>query len=122
MENNRSIIATQRQFRLKYPNYPVPHSTTIYSLHANFRQHGTTADRPRSGRQPNVENLNLEQNSVAESPETSIRRRASQLNISARSLRRILKTNLRIFQYRIQLVHKLLPREHNQRVCTVMQS
>lgn len=119
IENNRSIIATQRKLRQKYPNRPVPHKTTIYRLHANFRQYGTTADRPRSGRQRtsrNAENVSLVRDSVAESPETSSRRRGSQLHISARSLRRILKTDLKMFPYKIQLAQKLLPRDPDQRV------
>ncbi|KAK9753470.1 Helix-turn-helix domain (DUF4817) [Popillia japonica] len=95
IENNRpSIIATQRKFRQKYPNRPVPHKKTIYRLHLNFRQYGTTADRPRSGRQRtsrnarqygttadrprsgrqrtsrNAENVALVRDSVVESPET----------------------------------------------------
>ncbi|KAF7283068.1 hypothetical protein GWI33_001476 [Rhynchophorus ferrugineus] len=41
-ENNRSIIATQWELCQKYPNRPVPHKTTVYRLHANFRQYGRT--------------------------------------------------------------------------------
>ncbi|KAF7266849.1 hypothetical protein GWI33_019874 [Rhynchophorus ferrugineus] len=96
IENNRSIIATQRKLRQKYPNRPVPHKTPIYCLHC-----GTTADKPRSGSQRtshNAENLALGRDSVAESPETSIRRRSSQLHISAR--RRMLK-NEKMFSYKI---------------------
>ncbi|KAF7272898.1 hypothetical protein GWI33_014375 [Rhynchophorus ferrugineus] len=51
IENNRYIIATQRKLRQKYPNRPMPHKTTIYRLHANFRHYGTTANRPGSERQ-----------------------------------------------------------------------
>ncbi|KAF7273819.1 hypothetical protein GWI33_013493 [Rhynchophorus ferrugineus] len=63
-----------------------------------------TADRPSSGRQwtsRNAANVALVRDSVAESPETSIRRRSSQLHISPRSLRRILKTNLEMFPYKM---------------------
>ncbi|KAF7287054.1 hypothetical protein GWI33_002436 [Rhynchophorus ferrugineus] len=77
IENNRSIFATQRK---------LPHKTTIYRLHANFQQYGTTADRPRSGRQGtsrNAGNVALVRDNVSESLETSIRRRGSQLHISA---------------------------------------
>ncbi|KAF7262824.1 hypothetical protein GWI33_004010 [Rhynchophorus ferrugineus] len=102
IENNRSIIATQEKLRQKYPNC----------------QYGTTADRPRSGRQRtshNAEYMALVCDSVAEFPETSIRRSRSQLPISTRSLRRILKTDLKMFPYKIQLVQKLLPRDTDQR-------
>ncbi|KAF7262789.1 hypothetical protein GWI33_004119 [Rhynchophorus ferrugineus] len=51
IENNHSIIVTRRKLHQKYPNHPVPHKTTIYRLHANIQQYGTTADNPRSGRQ-----------------------------------------------------------------------
>lgn len=56
------------------------------------------------------------QSPEVQSPETSIRRRGSQLHISARNLRRILKTDLKMFPYKIQLVQKLLPRDPEQRV------
>ncbi|CAB4054086.1 unnamed protein product [Lepeophtheirus salmonis] len=80
-----------------------------------FRQYGTTADKPHSGRQRtsrNAENVVLVRGSVAESPETSIRRCVSQLHISARNFEKGFKT----FPYKIQLVHKLLLRDHDQRV------
>ncbi|KAF7278808.1 hypothetical protein GWI33_007959 [Rhynchophorus ferrugineus] len=104
IENNRSIIDTQRKLRQKYPNRSVPDKRTIYRLYANFRQYGTTADRPRSGRQQmfhNAKNVALVHDSVSEFPQTSVRRRDSQLHISARSLIRILKTHLKMFAYKI---------------------
>ncbi|KAF7269127.1 hypothetical protein GWI33_017817 [Rhynchophorus ferrugineus] len=115
IENDRSIIATQRKLRQKYPNRPVSHKTVIYRLHSNFRQYGTTADRPRSGRQRtsrNAENVTLACDSVAESPETSPWRPGFQLHISASSLRRVLKTDLKMFPYKIQLAK----RDPDQRV------
>ncbi|KAF7277693.1 hypothetical protein GWI33_009304 [Rhynchophorus ferrugineus] len=81
IENNRSIIATQRKLHQKYFKRPVPHKTTIYSLHANFPQYDTTAGRLHSRRQqtsPNAENVALVRDSVAESPETLTGRRGSQ--------------------------------------------
>ncbi|CAB4062905.1 unnamed protein product [Lepeophtheirus salmonis] len=106
------LTKTSWKFRQKYPNRPVPHKTTIYRLHAN-------ADRPHSVRQGtscNADNVTLVPDSVVESKETSIRRRTSQLHISASSLRRILRTDLKLFSYNIQLVHRLLPSDHDQRV------
>ncbi|KAF7263645.1 hypothetical protein GWI33_001364 [Rhynchophorus ferrugineus] len=60
-----------------------PKDRTEIRLHANFQQYGTTADRSCSGRQQTsriVENVALVRDSVAESPETSIQRRGSQLH------------------------------------------
>ncbi|KAF7272302.1 hypothetical protein GWI33_014904 [Rhynchophorus ferrugineus] len=106
--NNRSVIAIQRKLRQKYLNRPVPHKTIAYRLHANFGQYGTTPDRIRPERQRtsrNAENMALV---------WSIRRRGSQLHTSARSLRQILKTNLKMFPYKTQLVQKLLSRDPDQ--------
>ncbi|KAF7268445.1 hypothetical protein GWI33_018454 [Rhynchophorus ferrugineus] len=63
-----------------------------------------------------AENVALVCDSVAEFPETSIQRHCSQLHISTRSLRRILKIDLKIFPYKIQLVQKLLPEDFDLRI------
>lgn len=57
----------------------------------------------------NVLSIDLVRTDVEDHPETSVRRRASQFQMSVRSLRRILKIDLSLFPYKVQLVQKLLP-------------
>ena len=74
-----------------------------------FRQQGSVSDLPRTGRRRSVrtaENVALVENSIVENPDTSIRRRATQIGMSRRSLQRILR-ELHFFPYKIQMVEAL---------------
>lgn len=114
IENHRSIINTQRAYRRFYGVRTAPTGPTIRSLVNNFAEYGTVGDsrrtgRPRTGR--SAENIDAVRQSVEENPETSTRRRSSQLQLSDRTLRRILKHDLHLFPYKIQLVQKLNPED-----------
>ena len=119
IQKNKSVVLTQREYRKRHRNQSAPDKKTIHALSNRFEQYGTTLDSHHSGRPRTArseENIARVRESVAESPKTSTRRRAQQLNISQRSLRRILKKDLHLFPYKIQLVQKLLSRDHNQRL------
>jgi hypothetical protein len=93
IENNRSVVLTQRVFHRRYPDQSVPTGQTIRRIATRFQEHGTTSDARntielRAVR--NSETIARVRDSVAEEPETSTRRRATQLHISRRSLQRIL--------------------------------
>ena len=112
-------MLTQREYRKRHRNQSAPDKKTIHALSNRFEQYGTTLDshhlgRPRTAR--SEENIARVRECVAESPKTLTRRRAQELNISQRSLQRILKKDLHLFLYKIQLVQKLLPRDNNQRL------
>lgn len=119
IQQNESIVLTQREYKKRHKNNPVPDKKTIRVLASKFKLNGTTFNCHRSGRPRTArseENITRVSQSVVESPQTSIRRRGQQLNISSRSLQRILKKNLHLFPYKILLVQKLLLRDHNQRL------
>ena len=118
-KNNSSIILTQIEFRRRYRNQKAPTAQTIRRLASRFEQSGTTIDarrpvRPRSSR--TADNIDLVRESVAENPEISTRRRSAQLKLSRRSLQRILVQDLNLFPYKMQLVHKLQPRDNEKRL------
>ena len=116
IQKNKSVV-TQREYRKRHRNQSAPDKKTIHALSNRFEQYGTTLGSHHSGRPRTARSEeNIARESVAESPKTSTRRRAQQLNIFQRSLRRILKKDLHLFPYKIQLVQKLLPRDHNQRL------
>ena len=69
--------------------------------------------RPRTGR--SKVNIAAVSASVNESPSTSIRHRAQQLNISRCSVQRILTKDLHLHAYKIQLTQELHPEDHAQR-------
>ena len=119
IQKNKSVVLTQREYRKRHRNQSAPDKKTINALSNRFEQYGTTLDSHHSGRprtDRSEENIARVRESVAESPKTSTRRRVQHLNISQLSLRRILKKDLHLFPYKIQLVQKLLPRNHNQRL------
>ena len=94
IQKNKSVVLTQREYRKRHRNQSGPDKKTIHALSNRFEQYGTTLDSHHSGRPRTArseENIARVRESVTESPKTSTRRRPQQLNISQRSLRRILK-------------------------------
>jgi hypothetical protein len=70
--------------------------------------------RPRSARKE--ENIERVRASIEDEPQTFTRRRSRELGLSRTSLRRILTKDLKMFPYKIQLVQKLKPTDHPQRL------
>jgi len=118
-EHHRSIIQTQRAYRRHFNMLNPPSESMIRRLVARFQEQGSVRDLPRSGRPcsvTNEENIQRVQESVEENPETSTRRRSAELQMSRRSLRRILRKNLHMFPYKVQLVQELKPGDSQQRI------
>lgn len=115
---NRSVIATQRAYRKKYRGRAAPKSDTIRRLASNFETYGSVANRqghrPRPRR--SKENIRAVERSVTENPNVSYRRRSQQLKISGTSLRRILKDDLHMFPFKVQLTQRLLDTDNSRRV------
>ena len=110
-ENHCSIILTQKAYRRHYNVRQAPNQSTIDRLVKRFRQQGSVSDLPQTGRQRSVrtaENVSLVEDSIAENPDTSTRRRATQIGMSRRLLQRILR-ELHLFPYQIQMVQALQP-------------
>lgn len=119
LRNNSSVVLAQREFRRRFPGRPTPTAQTLRRLATNLEEYGTTRDvaksgRPRSAR--SAENIAAVAEDVEVSPETSTRRRATQLGLSRRSLQRILVKDLNMFPYKVQSVHQLLPADRQTRV------
>lgn len=117
-ENGRSITNTIRRLRVVFHQNHIPSNTAIRNLMAKFERTGSVLDvksplRPRNVR--SVENIAMVNESVTESPKTSIRHRSQQLAISRSSLQRILTNDLRLHAYKIQLTQELKPRDHHHR-------
>ncbi|CAB3228014.1 unnamed protein product [Arctia plantaginis] len=83
--NNSSVVLAQREFRRRFPGRPAPTAQTLRRLATNLEEYGTTRDVAKSGRPRSprsAENIAAVAEDVELSPETSTRRRASQLAIS----------------------------------------
>lgn len=112
IENQNSIISTQRKFRAKFPERTAPTASTIRALYAKFKsgvglgnvRRGTIQRRARSST-----NITIAQDLLAESPNVSTSRHAQTLGISRSSMRRILRLDLGLSPQKIQMEQQLKP-------------
>ena len=102
----QSLSKMQLAFRKHYGVRSAPARSTILRLVKKFRSEGTVCDRPKAGRVRSVRTQELVarvQQSVVNSPKMSTCRCSQQLDISERTLRRVLKADLKLFPYKIQV-------------------
>ena len=119
IECGESIVGCQRKFRLHFGVTTGPARSTIQALIKKWRLYGSVRDQVSTGRPASsrtTANLRRVKASVRRKPKLSIRRRSSELNIPATSLHRILRKNLGLFPYKIQVVQELKARDHEQRL------
>ena len=117
----KSVTKTRRLFCNWYsvPMRKAPTATTIRTLADKFRTVGSVADKVRTGRLKTVrtaENIERVRLSVLQSPKTSSRRRSKQLGLSDTSLRTILKDDLNLYPYKIQIRQLLSDVDRESRV------
>lgn len=121
-ESGRSFIATQRAFRLHFNiprRDPVPHRNVIAAWVRALEETGSTTrprgmGRPKTVRTP--ENVATVRAAVEQSPTRSARKHATALNMSNRSLRRILHQDLTFHPYKMMIVQELMPPDFQNRV------
>ena len=110
--SERSVAKTQRAFCAIYSvrSDCAPARSTILRLVKKFRNEGSVCDKPHSGR-PKIARsqkvIETVRDSVLNSPKTSTRRHSQQLDISVTTLRRVLKADLKLFPYKIQVKQAL---------------
>ena len=120
--NNDSVIQVQRLFRQHFNidrHGSVPKRDTILRWVHAFRTTGSVMKKkpsglPRSVRTP--ENIERVREAVTTSPQRSARRQAAALQISDRSVRRILHQELKFHPYKLMVVQQLQPRDYHQRL------
>lgn len=118
LENGRSIVLAQRAYRRKYRGRKVPSDNTIRNVTKNFEESGSVANHQRVSVRKRRSNEIVEtvKQSVLRSPNLSYRHRAQQLNIKGTTLRRILKEDLHMFPYKVQITQRLLPTDEPRRL------
>lgn len=112
-ENGRSYIATRRLFCSEYGLQQIrkaPSANLIKIWVTRFEETGSTfkpraKGRPRTSR--NEENVERVKHSVRKHPQMSTRKRSSTLDVSRRSLQRILNLDLKLHPFKIQVIQKL---------------
>lgn len=105
-----SVIAVQRCFRRQFNVRQYPQHKTILSWIRKWRELGSIVNKKSSGRPRSACNdLNEERvrNAITASPTRSIVQHAAVLNLSDRSMRRILKKKkMKFHPYKIALVQE----------------
>jgi len=107
LKNNENLAATLRKIYTKYGRNSVLTSSTVKRLIEKFREVGSVGDAKHTGRpKTSCSNVNVEavRESVAENPQTPIRRRGQELQIKRSSLQRVLIKDMCLHAYKIQLV------------------
>lgn len=117
-QNRCSVRGTIRALRDFYPTHNCPAESTIRRLVAKFESTGSINNQPTSIRHINarsIENIAAMRDSVWENPKQSISRRSQELGLSATSTWQILRRDLGLHPYKIQLTQELKVNDHTQR-------
>lgn len=119
-QNNCSVVQTQRSFAAMSNRIQrKPSNKMINRLINRFETTGSVLDVKQKTRQRSVRNTEIidrVHQDVVQDPDTSTRKRASQLEISRTSLRNILKKDLKMKPYKIQMAQALNPPDYEKRV------
>ena len=117
----RSVVQTQRRYRNHFHTREAPTPKTILRLVRKLNEHGNllNLNKGNSGRRRTArtqDNIEAVRQSVNQSPKKGYRRRAQELELRSTSVRRILKEELKMYPYKIQVRHALTDRDKAERV------
>ena len=107
--NDKYTEAVKQKFREQFPESTVPNRDTVRDLIDKFRRTGSVLDEDRSGR-PSVTSPEKKEeisDALLRSPSKSIRRLAQQTAVSKSTAHRIVRNELKLYPYRIKVVHQL---------------
>ena len=117
-ENNGSVRNTYRALRPFYPRQNHPSEQLIRLTMERFRTTFTLIDNLDPQRRRTVrteEAIATVERSIAEDPNESIRHRAQELDLCPSTVWKILRKDLGMRAYKIQLVQELKPNDHQAR-------
>ena len=117
-QNECSLTQTLRALRPFFGRRGGPSKSTLQRLVAKFETTGSVNNQPtpvRSRNARSAENIAAVRESVQQNPRQSIPRRAQELGLSQTSTWRILRRDLGLHPYKIQLTQELKVDDHRQR-------
>ena len=115
-QNNESVRKTFRALREFYGRNNRPAESTIRRLVNKFQSSGTVTDTIVPVRRRNARseaNIAAVNESVHENPNLSVLRRSQEFGICQTSTWRILRKDLGLHPYKIQLTQELKPNDHS---------
>lgn len=124
MAKHESVTVVRRILqKLKWEH--VPHENAIRNLFKKFKKVGSVADTPRSGR-PALDDEKKEEieQFFQENPKSSIRKASAALQTSIGAVHKVVKHDLKLFPYKLQITQKLYEEDLALRVhmCEVLLS
>lgn len=120
-KNADSCVIVRRLFRFHYGLHDLNQCLSESLIRAwvrKFESTGSTLNQKPKGPQRtkrSEETVNEVGASVLRNPGQSTRKRSAELSVSRTTLRRILKKDLKLHPYKLQLVQHLKPNDHNLR-------
>jgi hypothetical protein len=118
IQSSKSVVATIRKIKANFGRNHSISKNTVKNIVDKFYQTGSVHDLPRSGgprTARSAENIAAVSESVRENPRTSVRHRAQELGLSRSSTHRILRIDLHLHPYKVQLRQQLKVHDHRQR-------
>ena len=119
IQQKKSIVKTQRAFKTLKNVRSAPSKNTIKRLYEKFSTGKALSNpkRPYKSRpRRSAENIAAVRASVERSPRTSQKRRSQQLGMARSTLQRIIRIDLHLFPYKIQLTQRMLPADKPRRL------
>ena len=114
-----SVAEVQSDLRIQFHVRTNPSKNTIKSLYRKLTETGSVSDRLRCGRLRSIRSeavSNRVFTDVAANPKSSIRKRSAQSSVSRSSLPRILRSELKLNPYKIQLIQEITANDPQQRL------
>ncbi|KAF2362282.1 Protein of unknown function DUF4817 [Trinorchestia longiramus] len=117
-ETTKNCEQVRRAFNETFPERNSPEKKTVYRTVRKFNEHGNINNRYKgnSGRktiQRTENNIAIVQRAIAENPTTSVR--CNETNLSKSTFHRILKKDICLHPYKMQIKHELLPCDYARR-------
>ena len=119
IQQKKSIVKTQRAFKTLKNVRSAPSKNTIKRLYEKLSTGKALSNpkRPYKSRpRRSAENIAAVRASVERSPRTSQKRRSQQLGMARSTLQRIIRIDLHLFPYKIQLTQRMLPADKPRRL------
>ena len=111
----KSDTQVQRNYRTKYGKVP-PSRGSIREWHKKFMETGSVLHRAGAGRRrTSVDDVDRVRTAFDRSPSKSIRTASRQLNLPRSTVHKVLHKRLRLYAYKIQILHALQPNDRPQR-------
>jgi len=119
MNQYKSAVVVRRKFRTKYPNYRhnIPSRTVIRTWYSRFSETGRIDQGNEHRGRPPVRPQIVEaiDNIYKENPSTSIRQAAQQVPICKTSVHKVVRKNIKLYPYKIQMLQSLEHSDYKKR-------